>query len=347
MADWIKGGRVLVVQQAPSVTGWQIRTFKIRSLLSCLWPPISPLSTHPPLPFQLCWTTCISPSTPNLHTQSSSLCWAEPLRFSFQLLTSHLHLQPHPLWELHDPLLPHPTPQHPVLSSHLALSAMCYHQLFTHLPPSTRLQVPPGRSWVLVSPPGAPPQPLPFTGWCSKITWLSKLFALPCTTVRSQATRHWGLDIVRCVCLYLKKKIAGVKHLSDSNIKTVIKKYTEGTSLAAQWLRLHAPNAGSTRSIPGGGTKIPHAAQRGQKKKEKYTEGSCIVSSSTPFLLPWRNNFHQFLFLSSVSLWYVSKYKYMSLSSISYAEVNAVWLLSLFHRITYPRNLTMSIKSTS
>ena len=32
-----------------------------------------------------------------------------------------------------------------------------------------------------------------------------------------------------------------------------------GTSLAAQWLRLHAPNAGGTGSRPGRGTKIPHA----------------------------------------------------------------------------------------
>ena len=34
-----------------------------------------------------------------------------------------------------------------------------------------------------------------------------------------------------------------------------------------QWLRLHAPSAGGLGSIPGEGTKIPHAAQHGQKKK--------------------------------------------------------------------------------
>ena len=33
-----------------------------------------------------------------------------------------------------------------------------------------------------------------------------------------------------------------------------------GTSLAVQWLRLHALNAGDIGSIPGWGTKIPHAA---------------------------------------------------------------------------------------
>ena len=40
-----------------------------------------------------------------------------------------------------------------------------------------------------------------------------------------------------------------------------------GTSLAAQWLRLHDPNAGGRGSISGGGTKIPHAMRYGQKKK--------------------------------------------------------------------------------
>ena len=39
------------------------------------------------------------------------------------------------------------------------------------------------------------------------------------------------------------------------------------TSLEGQWLRLHAPNAGGGGSIPGQGTKIPHATQQGQKKK--------------------------------------------------------------------------------
>ena len=42
-----------------------------------------------------------------------------------------------------------------------------------------------------------------------------------------------------------------------------------GTSLEVQWLWLHAPNAGGTGSIPGCGTKIPHAIPRGQKKKKK------------------------------------------------------------------------------
>ena len=46
---------------------------------------------------------------------------------------------------------------------------------------------------------------------------------------------------------------------------------TMGTSLAVQWLRLCASSAGGMGSIPGQGTKIPHATQRG-KKTEKNKE---------------------------------------------------------------------------
>ena len=41
-----------------------------------------------------------------------------------------------------------------------------------------------------------------------------------------------------------------------------------GTSLVIQWLGLHAFTAQGPGSIPGRGTKIPHATRRGQKIKE-------------------------------------------------------------------------------
>ena len=41
------------------------------------------------------------------------------------------------------------------------------------------------------------------------------------------------------------------------------------TSLAAQWLGLHACTTGGMGPIPGCGTKIPHATWHSQKKKEK------------------------------------------------------------------------------
>ena len=40
-------------------------------------------------------------------------------------------------------------------------------------------------------------------------------------------------------------------------------------SLAIQWLGLHASTAEGMGSIPGQGTKIPHATQHDQKKKKK------------------------------------------------------------------------------
>ena len=45
-----------------------------------------------------------------------------------------------------------------------------------------------------------------------------------------------------------------------------------GTSLVVQWLRLHASNAGGMGSIPGWGTKIPHAMECGKKNTKKQTK---------------------------------------------------------------------------
>ena len=47
------------------------------------------------------------------------------------------------------------------------------------------------------------------------------------------------------------------------------KQYIHGISVAVQWLRLHASIAGGMGWIPGQGTRIPHATQRGQKKTPK------------------------------------------------------------------------------
>ena len=42
-----------------------------------------------------------------------------------------------------------------------------------------------------------------------------------------------------------------------------------GTFLAVQWLGLCSSTAGSSVLIPDQGTKIPHAVQRGKKKKKR------------------------------------------------------------------------------
>ena len=51
------------------------------------------------------------------------------------------------------------------------------------------------------------------------------------------------------------------------------------TSLTVQWLRLHVPNARSTSSIPGQGTKISPGTWHGQKKKEREREWILVLVS--------------------------------------------------------------------
>ena len=54
--------------------------------------------------------------------------------------------------------------------------------------------------------------------------------------------------------------------MSSKTVEKMVKKIVQGTSLVVQWLRLHTPSAGGVGSIPGWGTKMPRAAQRGQRK---------------------------------------------------------------------------------
>ena len=53
------------------------------------------------------------------------------------------------------------------------------------------------------------------------------------------------------------------------NYKTLPKKIKEGSSLAVEWLRLHAPNTRVMSSVPGWETKIPHAASKTNKQTNK------------------------------------------------------------------------------
>ena len=48
-----------------------------------------------------------------------------------------------------------------------------------------------------------------------------------------------------------------------------------GTSLAIQWFRLCASNEVGMGSIPGLGTKIPHAVRGSAKKKKKKITNVC------------------------------------------------------------------------
>ena len=57
--------------------------------------------------------------------------------------------------------------------------------------------------------------------------------------------------------------------LQDTWSVLLQKQHHEGTSLEVQRLRLCASTAGSAGSIPGRGTKVPHAAWCGQKVKKE------------------------------------------------------------------------------
>ena len=63
-----------------------------------------------------------------------------------------------------------------------------------------------------------------------------------------------------------------------------------GNSLVVQWLRFHAFIAGGTSSIPGWGTKIPHAAWCGQKKKKQTISDFLCNIFFFPFWSYPRNN---------------------------------------------------------
>ena len=64
------------------------------------------------------------------------------------------------------------------------------------------------------------------------------------------------------------------------------------TPLVVQWLKLHSPNAGDTGSIPGQGTKIPHATWCGVKKEKMMEGNSCHLQVFSPLpcssLQRWR-----------------------------------------------------------
>ena len=51
-----------------------------------------------------------------------------------------------------------------------------------------------------------------------------------------------------------------------SGADVAMKRKSLGTSLAVQWLRVHAPNTEGTGLVPGRETKIPHAAWYGLNK---------------------------------------------------------------------------------
>ena len=73
------------------------------------------------------------------------------------------------------------------------------------------------------------------------------------------------------------------KKKTESRLHTLHRNYLKmGTCLAVQWLRLHASTAGGTGSIPGQGTKIPHAAWRGQKNQKANRQKNYLKMDYRP-----------------------------------------------------------------
>ena len=77
----------------------------------------------------------------------------------------------------------------------------------------------------------------------------------------------------------------GTSGFSILFILCMLKFFHAGTSLAVQWLRLHASNAGGTGSIPGWGTKIPHPTCCGLKNKKKPKIFSMLKKGFFCFLI--------------------------------------------------------------
>ena len=52
-----------------------------------------------------------------------------------------------------------------------------------------------------------------------------------------------------------------------------------------QWLRLHASNAGSMGSIPGGGTKIPHIIGMAKSSFKKLKQRNQIIDKQKGYIV--------------------------------------------------------------
>ena len=65
---------------------------------------------------------------------------------------------------------------------------------------------------------------------------------------------EWYEAILELLCIFTSPTIGYLLSVAKKTIPLVLK-FTVGTSLVVQWLRLHTPNAGGPGSIPGQGTR--------------------------------------------------------------------------------------------
>ena len=75
-------------------------------------------------------------------------------------------------------------------------------------------------------------------------------------------------------------------YISSDLLRLFSKHSKIGTSLVVQWLRLYASNAGGASSIPGWGTKIPHATGH---KRSKITVPPSSQNCFENHMIVWKN----------------------------------------------------------
>ena len=103
-----------------------------------------------------------------------------------------------------------------------------------------------------------------------------------------QCKQHWEKEInyyghIKSTFLYLfLTKTQRLPHWKETQVRTnYVKSYTPGTSLAVQWLRLHAPSAAGMGSTPDWGTKpcMPNGVA-----KKNWFKNDWLSSCSFPLL---------------------------------------------------------------
>ena len=96
------------------------------------------------------------------------------------------------------------------------------------------------------------------------------------------------LEVMRSLCSFSRKRLSNTHHPLKYKWHSVKKKKNRnaGTSLVVHWLRLHVSNAGDVGSIPGQGTKVPHAtvlAKRLKKRNKNRNAYKCFPSGHTDY----------------------------------------------------------------
>ena len=118
------------------------------------------------------------------------------------------------------------------------------------------------------------------------------------------STQRRYLQTQRCErkIMLLKERVQAMRR----HLRKKFKRRGGGTCLVVQWLRLHTTTAVGTGSIPGWGTKIPHAVRQGQKKKKVELSQNIYCSEDQVIQ---KASFLQALECASESLTNISHYE--------------------------------------